>query len=249
MLNVVLLLIIYSFLGWIVECTYCVLGTGVWINRGFLYGPFIPIYGFGAVLVLGAINYLPNNIFIIFLGSIIITSILEYLTSYLMELLFHTRWWDYSELPFNLNGRICLLNSLLFGVAFVVVYYLINPQIMKLLNQFSYEFKLGFLTAAMLYFTIDFIISVKSALHLTFKLETLRNIRLALIDKYHHLEHELNLSQIEIKLHNHNDELINKFRSLKSNLNRFEKRLIKAFPTMKASKYQKAINELKKTIK
>lgn len=141
MLNVVLLLIIYSFLGWIVECTYCVLGTGVWINRGFLYGPFIPIYGFGAVLVLGAINYLPNNIFIIFLGSIIITSILEYLTSYLMELLFHTRWWDYSELPFNLNGRICLLNSLLFGVAFVVVYYLINPQIMKLLNQFSYEFK------------------------------------------------------------------------------------------------------------
>ena len=142
MLNVVLLLIIYSFLGWIVECTYCVLGTGVWINRGFLYGPFIPIYGFGAVLVLGAINYLPNNIFIIFLGSIIITSILEYLTSYLMELFFHTRWWDYSELPFNLNGRICLLNSLLFGVAFVVVYYLINPQIMKLLNQFSYEFKL-----------------------------------------------------------------------------------------------------------
>ena len=117
MLNVVLLLIIYSFLGWIVECTYCVLGTGVWINRGFLYGPFIPIYGFGAVLVLGAINYLPNNIFIIFLGSIIITSILEYLTSYLMELFFHTRWWDYSELPFNLNGRICLLNSLLFGIA------------------------------------------------------------------------------------------------------------------------------------
>lgn len=195
MLNdVLLLLIIYSFLGWIVECLYCALISGEWVNRGFLYGPFIPIYGFGIIMVLWALNYLPNNPFIIFIGSIIITSILEYFTSLILELIFKTKWWDYSDMPFNLHGRICLLNSILFGIGFMVVYYFINPHIQNIINTFNYDYKLGFLSAFLIYFICDFILSTKKALNFVFKLDFLRNARLHFLNKYKYLEDILHLS-------------------------------------------------------
>ena len=92
---------IYSVLGWCTETLYCRLCEGKWTNRGFLYGPYCPIYGFGGVIVvfLSPFSYSPILIFIL---GFILTSMLEYITSYIMEKLFDAKWWDYSHMPFNL---------------------------------------------------------------------------------------------------------------------------------------------------
>lgn len=106
--------------------------TKKFVNRGFLYGPYCPIYGFGALIVLYPLLALGNHPILVFLGGMILTSALEYFTSWLMETLFHEKWWDYSHYKYNLNGRICLLNSTLFGLMALVVVFIIQPYVEKL---------------------------------------------------------------------------------------------------------------------
>ena len=121
--------IIYSIIGWIVETSYVYISTKKFVDRGFLVGPYCPIYGSGAVLMILYLTQYKDNILTVFILSTVICSILEYLTSYIMEVLFKTRWWDYSTQKFNLNGRICGKNSLLFGLAGILVIYIIHPVI------------------------------------------------------------------------------------------------------------------------
>ena len=106
--------IIYSFFGWVYESLWASFNERQWVNRGFLSGPVIPIYGFGAVSFVLLLSDINNPAYIFILGMLI-ASILEYFTSWAMEKLFHARWWDYNHYPFNLNGRICLYGALLFG--------------------------------------------------------------------------------------------------------------------------------------
>ena len=112
--------IVYAFLGWVCEDIYCGIGKRKFINRGFLYGPYCPIYGFGALLVIYPLLMVSKHPIVVFIFGMVLTSILEYITSFVMEKLFATRWWDYSTYPFNINGRICLQNSLLFGLMALV---------------------------------------------------------------------------------------------------------------------------------
>lgn len=126
MTNLFLLFIIYGFLGWIVEVCYVRHNSGHWYNRGFLHMPFLPIYAIGAIFITLTLQSFTNPLLIYGFG-VIFTSILEYITSLVMEKLFHTRWWDYSHYKFNLNGRVCLKNSLLFGVLSLIVIYGLNP--------------------------------------------------------------------------------------------------------------------------
>lgn len=125
----ILYFIIYSFLGWCCETIYCTILQRKLVNRGFLYGPLCPIYGCGALLVLFLLKDVRSSILPLFLSGIVVTTVLEYLTSVLMEKLFHMKWWDYSHLPFNINGRVCLLNSCEFGVLSVFVVKLLHPAI------------------------------------------------------------------------------------------------------------------------
>ena len=98
---------IYAFLGWCTEVSYAALVTGTFVNRGFLNGPVCPIYGFGVVIVLTCLTPLAGSLPLLFLGSVVLTSALEWLTGFALEKLFHQRWWDYSDEPFNLSGYIC----------------------------------------------------------------------------------------------------------------------------------------------
>lgn len=125
----ILYFFIYSFLGWVCECIYCGIGARRFINRGFLEGPYCPIYGWGALIVLYALEPFKNNLVLLFFAGMILTSLLEYATSVVMEKMFHSTWWDYSNRRFNLNGRICLRNSVMFGVMGVVVVRIIHPVI------------------------------------------------------------------------------------------------------------------------
>ncbi len=127
--------IIYSFLGWCCETLYCTILQKKFVNRGFLYGPLCPIYGCGALLVLFLLRDVRTSIFPLFLSGMVVTTALEYLTSVLLEKLFHMKWWDYSKLPFNINGRVCLLNSCEFGVLSVFVIMVLHPAIVRLVDR------------------------------------------------------------------------------------------------------------------
>lgn len=119
--------LIYSCGGWLCECIYCSVPAGHFINRGFLHGPYCPIYGCGALLITWLLAPISDNQIAVFLIGMIVTSILEYVTSWIMEILFHTKWWDYSKRRFNLNGRVCLRNSVLFGLMSLFVIDILQP--------------------------------------------------------------------------------------------------------------------------
>ena len=128
---------VYSFLGWVYESTLCsIVKYQKLINRGYLLGPYCPIYGVGAVvnwIILGDKMNLTNGVQI-FVIAMVVSLTIEYLTSYLMEQMFHVTWWDYSDIPFNINGRICLYGGLLFGVVNVVLIKIIQPEFMRMVK-------------------------------------------------------------------------------------------------------------------
>ena len=127
--------IVYSFLGWIYETCYCTIHEKSWENRGFLYGPCIPLYGAGATLaqiifVDYPIPFLRDGSYLkIFLGCAIGSFFLEYGTSFILEKRFHARWWDYSHMPLNINGRVCVPFTICFGFAGILVTQIIIPPI------------------------------------------------------------------------------------------------------------------------
>ena len=120
---------VYAFLGWCAEVGYAATKTGKFVNRGFLNGPWCPVYGFGVVIVLGCLEPLSGSLPLLFLGSVALTSALEWLTGFALEKLFHQRWWDYSDEPFNLTGYICLRFSLMWGFACLFVVKLLHPTV------------------------------------------------------------------------------------------------------------------------
>lgn len=123
--------ILYSILGWIYETIYCSIRKLKWENRGMLIGPYCPIYGIGAVLDILLCGELPGR-GAVFLTCMLGSAVLEYTTSYLTERLFHAVWWDYSSVPFNIKGRVCLPCSLGFGAAGLIVLYGIHPYLRRI---------------------------------------------------------------------------------------------------------------------
>lgn len=129
-----LLFLIYSFIGWIIEMlTVNFVLKQKFADRGFLIGPYCPIYGIASLIMIFLLSRYNDDILVLFFMSIIICTVAEYFTGYVMENLFKARWWDYSNEPFNLNGRICLINSIGFGILGVLLIRFINPFIMSLL--------------------------------------------------------------------------------------------------------------------
>lgn len=123
----VLLFFACSFLGWCMEVTCKLVQFGRFINRGFLLGPLCPIYGTGAVLMAYFLPLWTTQVESTFLLALVLCGMLEYITSWLMEKLFHARWWDYSQKRFNINGRVCASNLLAFGVMGVFVVKVLKP--------------------------------------------------------------------------------------------------------------------------
>lgn len=121
--------LIYACLGWCAEVAFAAVKSGKFVNRGFLNGPVCPIYGFGVCLVVVGLHPVQDNLFLLFLGAVVLTSAIEYLTGYVLEKVYHERWWDYSKRPLNIKGYICLEFSLVWGVACVAVLKLVHPLI------------------------------------------------------------------------------------------------------------------------
>lgn len=125
---------IYSFLGWCGEVIFQSIKQEKFVNRGFLNGPVCPIYGVGGVLVVVILHRFSNNILFLFIGSIIVTTLIELVTGYFLEKKYHTRWWDYSKVKFNIGGYICPQFSILWGIACVLVIKVGQPLINDFVN-------------------------------------------------------------------------------------------------------------------
>lgn len=154
-----LLFISYAFLGWCMEVTCKLIQYKKFINRGFLIGPYCPIYGWGALAITILLKRYMEDPLVLFVMSTLICSIIEYLTSYFMEKKYHARWWDYSNRKFNINGRICLETLIPFGILGVAIMYGTNPILFKLYNQIP-QLVINILTVILFIgFIVDNIIS------------------------------------------------------------------------------------------
>ena len=156
-------LMIYSVIGWIYESTICSIGHRKLINRGFLNGPYCPIYGTGAVLILLVLGRIKNPVLLFFAGAVLTCS-LEYLTSWLMEKIFHARWWDYSKRKFNIAGRVCLIGAVVFGAFSVVLVLFLHPLVESWTSRLS-DTALGWVCAVLFVGIVtDLVVTVKGLL-------------------------------------------------------------------------------------
>ena len=166
----------YSILGWACETAYCSIGSRKFVNRGFLNGPVCPVYGVGAVLVIWLLRSAGNSLTALFLSGMVVTTVLEYLTSVLLEKLFHMKWWDYSRYRFQINGRVCLLNSLMFGGLCVVLLRVLHPCLSNMVGRLPSDL-LPWLSAGIVaVFLADTFVTVRSILILKGKLQEIQRI-------------------------------------------------------------------------
>ena len=162
----VLLFFFYCLCGWVWESCYVSLRKRHWVNRGFLHGPLLPIYGSGAIIILFATLPVADSLPLVWLFGMLAATVLEYATGEAMEAIFKVRYWDYSNQPFNLNGHICLTSSIAWGFFSILLVRFVHPPIAKLLSDIPSWLvdPLAFaLTAA---FTADVVQSVQAALDL-----------------------------------------------------------------------------------
>lgn len=139
-INLILVFFVFSFVGWCIEVTLKYRQFGRFINRGFLIGPWLPIYGCGAALItltVAGLTPVERGIGTTFAISLIVCGLIEYLASYFMEKKFHARWWDYSQKPMNLNGRVWIGNLILFGIGGVAIIHIVNPFLYGLFDSLS----------------------------------------------------------------------------------------------------------------
>ncbi len=160
--NIILQFFIFGFAGWCMEVALKYRQYHRFINRGFLTGPICPIYGFGVVLitvVVGNLASIESGMVMTFALSLVICGAVEYLTSLVLEKIFHARWWDYSQKPMNLHGRIWIGNLVLFGLAGVAIIHIVNPALFELLGRVSLTVRRTVAIALLAVIAADFVIS------------------------------------------------------------------------------------------
>ncbi|MDY2790378.1 MAG: hypothetical protein SOT70_06280 [Lachnospiraceae bacterium] len=169
----VLFFYLYCMIGWIWESCYVSLKEKKWTNRGFMHGPFLPIYGSGAVVILLATIPVKDHLVLIFLFGMIAATALEYVTGEIMEALFHVRYWDYSDKPFNVKGHICLLSSVTWGFFSILMVKVIHVPIADLVQKIPTAATEGMVFILTIIIVSDFSISFREAMDLGRMLENL----------------------------------------------------------------------------
>lgn len=219
--NLIALFFIYSIAGWIMESVNISIRNKKITNRGFLVGPYCPIYGWGVLLITILLQKYHEDIIATFFLSIIICGSLEYVTSYIMEKIFKARWWDYSNRKFNINGRICLETLIPFGIAGTTITIWINPFLLKYINIIPtniMQIILGLLSAL---FIMDIIVSFKIV---------------------------LNLKEMSKEFKDNTDEISNKVKTIIKKKMILYKRLVRAFPRIKENVFYSKWDDMKKKI-
>lgn len=161
-INIVLQFFIFGFAGWCMEVILKYRQYHRFINRGFLTGPILPIYGFGVILitlVVGRLTSVESGVMTTFAISLVICGLVEYLTSFVLEKIFHARWWDYSQKPMNLHGRVWIGNLVLFGLAGVAIIHIVNPVLFPALDRIPLNTRKVTALVLLAIFAADLVIS------------------------------------------------------------------------------------------
>lgn len=154
--NILNCFFIYSFLGWVMECIVISIEERGIVNRGFIKGPFCTIYGAGALSVYFILRPLQENIILLFLGGVILATVIEYLTALVMTRLFGYFWWDYNNKPFNYKGILCLESSAAWGFLTVFLFKFLHPTIEFIVSSYSKGFGKVFVSILLVIYALDF---------------------------------------------------------------------------------------------
>ena len=167
---------IYAILGWCTEVIYAAVNSGKFVNRGFLNGPYCPIYGLGVITVVIALYPIRGNLLILFAGSVALTTALEFVTGYMLERIFNQKWWDYSDEHFNVKGYVCLRFSLLWGLACVLVVSVIHPGVVRFVDAIPRTVGIVILCVLLLSIASDIVITMLAILHIKRSIRVLNAI-------------------------------------------------------------------------
>lgn len=221
-----ILFIIYAMIGWFIEIINGLIQTKKFVNRGFLIGPYCPIYGVGGILITLLLSKYYDDPIVLFFMGIAVCGILEYLTSYIMEKFFKARWWDYSKRKFNINGRICLETLLPFGIMGCLILYIVNPAFLNIYEK-------------MPNIALHIICGILLAVYITDNIISGKIIS--------------NLKEISVSVKDNTEEISKKVKKIITQKSGLHRRLVEAFPNIKAkvnlkdwiTKGEEKINELK----
>ena len=167
---------VYGVLGWCVEVAFAAVKEGRFVNRGFLNGPICPIYGVGVTVVVYFLTPYKDNLILLYALSTVLVTVLEGLTGYLMDKIFHHKWWDYTNQPLNIGGYVCLIFSLVWGVACVLIVRVIHPVIHKILTFIPHTLGLVMLAVLEICIFVDLYVTAAGILKLNHQLETMAKI-------------------------------------------------------------------------
>ena len=175
-LEIIIYFITYSFLGWVMESIFRSISERKIINTGFLKGPFCPIYGVGAIIMLLFLKKFADNLAVLFIVSVVVLTIWEYLVGVLLEKLFHTKYWDYSKNKFNFQGRICLMNSIFWGILGVVFVKYIHPAIENLIEKIDVRILIFVYSILGIVILVDMITSIVKVKNIKVTLEKIEKL-------------------------------------------------------------------------
>ena len=240
--HILVYFVIYSFLGWVLESIVRTICERKIINTGFLIGPFCPIYGFGAIIMILFLDKFKNNMLLLFFISIIALTLWEYIVGVLLEKLFHTKYWDYSDYKFNYKGRICLTNSIAWGILGVLFINYIHPFIIQILNYIDFIYVAISASIIALILLIDAIISVIKVKKIKSTLEKIEAINEQIKQKLSELK-----DKEKISANDNIQKLINDLKTRRDrrmrHLYRRAYRLKKAFPAINTKEFTEILNK------
>ena len=255
--------IIYAFLGWCSEVAFAAVNKGKFVNRGFLNGPVCPIYGVGMLIVVLCLWNLRDRPLLLFLGSALLTTALEFVTGFVLERFFHDKWWDYSDMPFNIKGYVCLKFTILWGLAASFIIGAIHRFIYMLIEKTPFVLGVILLAVFSAAFIADFIVTLTALVKLPKKLKAMAEAERALRAVSDKIGENISDTTIAAKekgeaLAEENkprlDELKAEYEKKKKELsamlerNFVQRRIFKAFPNLKNGRYKAIfdrISELK----
>lgn len=224
---------LYSFIGWAMESLYISVLQRKIVNTGFLHGPFCPIYGFGAVVLYILLISLKGNLLAIFCTGFFVLSLWEYFVGFLLEKLFKTKYWDYSNNKFNINGRVCLLNSIYWGLLSIFFIEIWNPIVEIQIQKIPHYILMYIDTVLIIYIIADMVSSSVKIINLPKRINSIKSLRINLKEKLEELKKATSEKQ-KVALQNVIDELKLKQKINKMKVERQVSKLKKAFPTIQS---------------
>lgn len=251
---------IYAFIGWVVEVSFHAVTVGKFINRGFLSGPYCPIYGFGAISVIYFLTDIAGkNKFVLFLGSIVIATAIEFVAGFLLEKIFHERWWDYTDKKLNIGGYICMEFSIIWGLFCFLLYEAVYPVTKSLVDLIPLRALKYLDIGLVIIMTIDLLATINTIIGINKKMKALdkistdiRKVSDRIGIKVYDRTIEIENKQQELKKKSEIIEIEERIRELKEKKDILgERRLLMAFPnlTNRLEETQRDFEELKEMIK